>query len=173
LAAINLIAIALIGLLYSTVEGSSEEKVPDYEKSPVKEAKVSFHDHFRAVVKEHKKKSELSSPFIISFLIAILIFFISFSTSSATQAMLLLAIIIGFVLFVIITLIFNHRFTKRFRALAGTKIYIILLICSIALTAYDYYHVHKEYNASIHDYIAQNFLGQEALPTDGYVFTGE
>jgi hypothetical protein len=59
LGAINLIAIILIGILYNTVEGEKEE-VHEHEKkpviAPVKEAKISFHDHFRTAVKERKKK---------------------------------------------------------------------------------------------------------------------
>ncbi|MEI7563945.1 MAG: hypothetical protein WCJ39_10360 [bacterium] len=68
---------------------------------------------------------------------------------------------------------FKHRITKRFWSLVGTKLYLILLIVSLALTAYDYYQVHKDFNATFQDYIAQNFLGEERIPTDGYVFTGE
>jgi hypothetical protein len=87
--------------------------------------------------------------------------------------MLVFALVLGFIVFLSLTFIFKHRITKSFRALLGTKIYLILLIVSIALTAYDYYQVHKEFNASFQDYIAQNFLGQETIPTNGYVFTGE
>ncbi|MEI7557971.1 MAG: hypothetical protein WCJ45_03980 [bacterium] len=72
-----------------------------------------------------------------------------------------------------LTLIAKHRFTKRFRSLIGTKLYLIFLLVSIALTAYDYYQIHQDYNASIQDYLAQNFLGEERIPTDGYVYTGE
>jgi hypothetical protein len=67
LGAINLVAIILIGILYNTVEGE-KEAIQDHEKKPVavKEAKVSFHDHFRASIKERKKKGELIMPGIIS-----------------------------------------------------------------------------------------------------------
>ncbi|MEI6118327.1 MAG: hypothetical protein WCP92_03645 [bacterium] len=47
------------------------------------------------------------------------------------------------------------------------------MIVSLVFTAYDYYQVHKDFNATFQDYIAQNFLGEERIPTDGYVFTGE
>lgn len=87
--------------------------------------------------------------------------------------MLLFALVLGFIIFLSLTLIMKHRITKSFRTLLGTKIYLILLICSLIFTAYDYYQVHQEFNASLQEYISQNFLGQEILPTDGYVFTGE
>jgi len=172
--AINLIAIILIGILYNTVEGEKEE-TQEHEKKPVavKEAKVSFHDHFRAVVKERRKKSELAFPMIVSLIIAIIIFFIFQSNAAAIEVMLLFAFVLGFIVFLSLTLMFKHRITKSFWALIGTKIYLILLICSLALTAYDYYQVHKDFNATFQDYIAQNFFWQERIPTDGYVFTGE
>jgi len=58
LGAINLIAIILIGLLYNTVENEKKEDHQEHEKKQAinKEAKVSFHDQFRAAVKERKKK---------------------------------------------------------------------------------------------------------------------
>ncbi|MCX6823597.1 MAG: hypothetical protein NT085_00515 [candidate division SR1 bacterium] len=174
LGAINLVAIILIGMLSSSVE-AEKEKTHDHEKKPevVKEAKVSFHDHFRAVAKERNKKSELVLPTIISLLVAILIFFMFQSNNAALQVIILFAVVIGFIVFLGLTLIFKHRITKRFWTLVGTKIYLILLIASLALTAYDYYQVHKDFNATFQDYVAQNLLGEERIPTDGYVFTGE
>ncbi len=172
LGAINLVAIILIGILYNTVEGTTEES-KELEKKPVKEAKVSFHEHFRAVVKEHKKKPELAFPAIISFIVAIIIFFMFQYNSGSIEVMLVFALVLGFIVFLSLTLMFKHRITKSFRALLWTKIYLILLVCSLALTAYDYYQVHKEFNSSFQDYMAQNFLGEEKIPTNGYVFTGE
>lgn len=172
LGAINLVAIILIGILYNTVEGTTEE-TKEHEKKPIAEAKVSFHEHFRTATKEHKKKSELAFPAIISFLVAIVIFFMFQHNSGAIKVILVFALVLGFIVFLSLTLIFKHRITKSFWALLGTKIYLILLIISLALTAYDYYQVYKNFNASFQDYIAQNFLGQERIPTDGYVFTGE
>lgn len=93
--------------------------------------------------------------------------------SAAIEVMLVFSLVLGFIVFMSLTFIFKHRITKSFWALLGTKIYLILLICSLVLTAYDYYQVHKEFNASFQDYIGQNLLGQEKIPTDGYVFTGE
>jgi len=172
LAAINLVAIILIGFLYNTVEGS-EEHEKNHEKNPVNETKVSFHDHLYAVIKERKKKSELVFPMIISLLVTIIIFFVCKLNSGSQAVIFVFALIIGFILFIILTLIFKHRISKKFWALLGTKIYLILLVISIALTAYDYAQVHNEYQASFQDYLAQNFLGQETLPTNEYVFTGE
>lgn len=175
LGAINLIAIILIGLLYNTVENEKKEDHQEHEKKQAinKEAKVSFHDQFRAAVKERKKKWELISPTIISFLVAIIIFFMFQYNSAAIEVMLLFAFVLGFIVFLSLTLIMKHRITKSFRALLWTKIYLILLIVSLALTVYDYYQVRKDFNATFQDYIAQNFLGQERIPTDGYIFTGE
>jgi hypothetical protein len=112
-------------------------------------------------------------PAIISFIIAIVIFFMFQYNSAAIEVMMLFAFILGFIVFLSLTLIFKHRITKSFWALLGTKIYLILLVVSLALTAYDYYQVHKDFNSTFQDYIGQNFLGQERIPTDGYVFTGE
>ncbi|MCX6825087.1 MAG: hypothetical protein NTY80_02570 [candidate division SR1 bacterium] len=177
LGAINLIAIISIGIAISAYDKSKEPQEANVEHErksvPVKEARASFHDHFRAVVKERKKKSELIFPTIISLIIAIAIFFMLQYSSSAIEVMLLLAFVLGFIVFLSLTLMFKHRITKSFWALVGTKLYLVLLICSLALTAYDYYQVHQDFNASFEDYIAQNFLGQERIPTDGYVFTGE
>jgi len=174
LGAINLVAIILIGMLSSTVEGE-KEKTHDHEKKPevIKEAKVSFHEHFRAATKERTKKSELVLPTIISVLVAIIIFFMFQSNGTAIQVIALIAVVLWFIVFLGLTLMFKHRITKRFWSLVGTKLYLILLIVSLALTAYDYYQVHKDFNATFQDYIAQNFLGEERIPTDGYVFTGE
>ena len=167
-------AIILIGILYNTVEGEKED-THEHEKKPevVKEAKVSFHDHFRAVVKERKKKSELVFPFIVGLIVAIIGFYFFPYNSIAIEVMFFGSVVIGFIVFVLLTLMVQHRVTKGFWALIGTKIFLILLLCGIAATAYDYYHIHKDFNASIGDYLAQNFLGQERIPTDGYVFTGE
>lgn len=172
---INLIAIILIGLLYNTIDGSEEVKKEhkEHEPMPVKEAKVSFHDHFHAAIKERKKISELAFPAIISFLLTIILFSIFVWDTNSKIVIFVFSLVIGFIVFIVLTLLFKHRITKRFRALIGTKIYLILLVISIALTAYDYYQVHQNYSASFQDYLAQNFLGQETIPTDGYVFTGE
>lgn len=174
LGAINLLAIILIGILYNTIDGEKEEH-PHHEKKPevVNEPKVSFHEHFRAVVKERKKKSELVFPALISFAVAIVLFFMFPYAPIASQVLLLGSVLVGFIVFVILTLIFKHRITKGFWRLIGTKIYLILLLISIALTAYDYYQVHIDFNASIQDYLAQNILGEERIPTDSYVYTGE
>lgn len=172
LGAINLVAIILIGMLYSTVENSWEE-ANVHEKSPVKEVKPSFHEHFRAAVKERKKRSELWFPSIIGFLITISIFFVFQYNSSAIEVMMLFALVLGFIVFLSLTLMFKHRITKSFWKLIGTKIYLFLLLASLVLTMLDYAQVHRDFNASFQDYIAQNFLGQERIPIDGYVFTGE
>ena len=172
--AINLIAIILIGTISSALEGEKKE-THEHEKRPIinNEPKVSFQEHFRAVVKERKKKSELTFPAIISFIIAIGIFFMFQSNNVAGEVIVLFALILGFIVFLSLTFIFKHRITKSFRALLGTKIYLILLICSLVFVAYDYYQVHKDFNASFQDYIAQNLLGQKTIPINGYVFTGE
>ena len=128
--AINLVAIILIGILYTTVEGTNED-VKEHEKKPVvinKEAKVSFHDQFRAVIKDHKKKSELMSPAIISWIVAIIIFFMFQYNSAAIEVMMLFAFILWFIIFLSLTLIFKHRITKSFWALLGTKIYLMILL---------------------------------------------
>lgn len=172
LGAINLVAIILIGILYNTVEWTSEiEKT--LEKKTIHEPTVTFHEHVRSPLKDRKKKKELALPAIISFLVAIIIFFMFQYNTASPEIMLVFALSLGFIVFISLTFIFKHRITKTFRALIGTKIYIILLVLSIALTAYDYYHVHKDYQASFQDYIAHNFLGQDVIPHDGYVFTGE
>lgn len=172
LGAINLVAIILIGILYHTVEGNPDGE-KSLEKKPVQESKVAFHEHFRTTIKEHKKKTELLFPAIIGFLITVVIFFMLQYNSGSIEAMLVLALVLGFIVFLSLTMIFKHRITKSIRSLIGTKIYLILLIISIALTAYDYYQMHKEFDATFQDYIAQNFLGQERIPTGGYIFTGE
>lgn len=174
LGAINLIAIILIGLLYSTVEGEKKE-VHEHEKKPevIKEPTVSFHDHFRSVVKERKKRSELGFPTIISLLIAAMAFFLFQNSGFSLELLLSFAFASGFIVFLVLTLSFKHRIHKRFWSLIGTKIYIILLIAGLALIAYGYYTVYNQYNASFQDYIGQKFLGQTRLPSNGYVFTGE
>ncbi|MEI7563944.1 MAG: hypothetical protein WCJ39_10355 [bacterium] len=93
--AINLVAIILIGMLSSTVEGE-KEKTHDHEKKPevIKEAKVSFHEHFRAATKERTKKSELVLPTIISVLVAIIIFFMFQSNGTAIQVIALIAVVL-------------------------------------------------------------------------------
>jgi multisubunit Na+/H+ antiporter MnhB subunit len=164
----------LIGLLYTTIEGDKKES-HEHEKKPEvsKEATVSFHDHFRAIAKERKKNSELVFPTLIGFAVTIIVFFLFPYRGAALEVILLSAAIIGCIVFIFLTLIFKHRITKGFWALWGTRIYIILLICSLALTAYDYYQVHQNFNSSFKDYIAQNLLGKATIPTDGYIFTGE
>ena len=179
--AINLIAIILIGILYNTVEGSDEghkvhkehKEFIEHEKKPVAESKVAFHETFRAAAKEHKRKSELVFPTLISFLIAIVIFFMLQYNSAALEVMLVFALVLWFIVYLSLTLMFRHRFTKSFWKLLWTKLYAILLVVSLVLAAYDYYQVYQDYNASFQDYIAQNFLGEEVLPLNGYVFTGE
>jgi len=173
--AINLVAIILIGILYSTVENIWEEEKEHEKKqvAPIKEAKVSFHDHFHTPLKWHKKRAELPMPAIISFMVAIAIFFMFQYNNAAVEVMLVFALVLGFIVFLSLTLMFKHRITKSFWKLLWTKIYLILLIISIAFTAYDYYQVHRDLNATFQEYIAQNFLGQEILPIDWYVFTGE
>jgi len=166
------LAIILIGTISNKVEGKTEEK-PEHEKkpAPVKEVKPMFHEHFHVATKDHKKKSELLFPTIISFFIAIAVFFLL--PVHALAAMMLIALVVGFIVFVIFTGSLRHRFTKGFRRLWGTKLYILLLIGSMAFTAVDYYTVYHNYSASIQDYIAQNLFGEERIPTDGYVFTGQ
>jgi hypothetical protein len=93
LAAINLIAIVLIGLFSASSSEESKKENKEHENAPIKEAKVSFHDHLRAAVKERKKKSELIFPAIISFIAAIIIFFI-FQHNSAIEVMILFSLII-------------------------------------------------------------------------------
>jgi hypothetical protein len=95
LAAINLIAIILIGILYNTVEGEKKE-IHEHEKKPEpsKEPQVSFHDHFHAVVKERKKKSELAFPAIISFIVAIIVFLVFQYSTTAVEVLLLFAVVI-------------------------------------------------------------------------------
>ncbi len=174
LGAINLVAILLIGLLNNSKEGEKREEIKEHEKPVInKEAKISFQDHFRAVAKERRKKSELIFPSFISLMITVIFFFLFQFNGVAMQVILLFAIVLGFVVFIILTLISKHRITKRFRTLAWTKIYLILLVCSLALTAYDYYQVHQDFGASLQDYVAQNIFGQERIPTNGYVFTGQ
>lgn len=174
LAAINLIAIILISLVNTKIDTEKEETV-HHEKKPesLHEPKVTFHDHLQAIVKERKKKSELALPFFLSIAAAIAFFLLSPYDNITLEALVLWASFLGFLIFVVLTLIAKHRFTKRFRSLIGTKLYLIFLLVSIALTAYDYYQIHQDYNASIQDYLAQNFLGEERIPTDGYVYTGE
>ncbi len=171
LGAINLIAIILIGILYNTVENSKEE-YKEHEK-PLKEAKISFHDHFHSTTKIYKKKSELLMPAIVSFAVAIIIFFMFLVNSGAVEAMLLFSLVLWFIVFMSLTLMFKHRITKSFWALLGTRIYLILLMLSLILTVYDYYQVHKEFQSSFSDYIAQNFFGEDRIPIDGYVYTWE
>ncbi len=172
--AINLLAIILIGVLYNKVDAIWEEN-PEHEKKtgPLKETKVTFHEHFHAPIKDHKKRSDLIFPLLISLLLAIAIFFMFQYNDASLEVMLVFALILGFITYLSLVLIFKHRTSKSFWKLLGTKIYLILLIGSIALTAYDYYQVYQDYSVSFQDYIAQNFLWQERIPTDGYIFTGQ
>lgn len=172
LGGINFLAIILIGIVYNTLQGGVE-KMPEHEKHPVQEAKTPAHEHVHAAVKSHKKRWELAFPALLSLIVAAIIFFMFQYKSATIEVMFLLAIIIGFIVFVIVTLIFKHRITKWFWSLLWTKLYIILLIIGLAWTAYGYYKVHTEFNASLTDYLAQNLLGEERIPTDIYVYTGE
>ncbi len=176
LSAINLIAIVLIGILYNTIEWKSDtksEEVPQHEKKSSKESSVSFHEHIHAVIKERKKKSELRFVAVVCLMITIALFWI-FSASFANLAIVALdSILIGFVLFIILTRIYRHRFTKRFWALIGTKIYILLIVGGLGWIGLDYAQIYKDYHASFQDYVAQNIFGEERIPTDGYVFTWE
>jgi len=173
LGGINLLAIILISLFTRSTEGENKE-IHEHEKKPevIHETKGSFHEHFRAVVKARKKKSELVFPFVIWLIITVALFLV-FQYDITTAILLFGSILSGFIVFILLTSIYKHRVSRRFRALIGTWIYIILLLCSIALIAYDYYQVRQNFNASIEDYFAQNVLGQERIPTNGYVFTGE
>ncbi len=174
LGAINIVAIILIGLLYSTIEGDKKEHHEHEKKAEVlKEPTVSFHDHLRSVVKERKKKSELGFPTVISLLIAGMVFYMFQNTGFSLELLFSFAFVSGFIVFLLLTLIFKHRIHKKFWSLIGTKIYIILLIVGLALATYSYYTVYKQYNASFQDYIGQKILGQDRLPSDGYVFTGK
>lgn len=172
LGAINLVAIILIWILYNTVENSPEE-VKNHEKSPVKETRVAFHEQFRAAAKEHRKQAELWFPLIISIIVALLIFLLFRHNGGAAAVMAFFAWVLWFIVFLSLTLMFKHRFTKSFWKLIGTKIYLALLVVSLITTILNYAQVHKDFDASFQDYIAQNFLGQERIPVDGYVFTGE
>jgi hypothetical protein len=170
------LAIILIALLYSTIEwGGEKEEAHHHERKPepANEAKVSFHEHFRAVVKERKKKTELPLPSIISFLVGLFFFFMFPYTSVSLAVIILFSIVIWLLVFIILTLLFKHRITKWFRSLIGTRIYLILLLCSIVFTWYDYYQAYTNYQSSIGDYLGQNFLLQEKIPTNGFVYTGE
>ncbi len=174
LGSINLIAIILIGILYNTVEWTPEEhkEYKEHEK-PLKEPKVVFHEQFRATIKDHQKKWELLMPFIVSFIVAIIIFFMFQYNSSTIEIVLVFALVLGFIVFFGLNFLVKHHITKGFRALLGTKIYLILLVGSLLVTAYDYYQTNKEFNITFQEYIGQNFLGQDKLPSDGYVFTGK
>ena len=88
-------AIVLIGMLYSKADGEKAE-VHEHEKKSevINEAKVSFQEHFRAVVKERKKKSELLFPFIVGFIVTIIIFFMFPYNSVAIRVVLLYALIL-------------------------------------------------------------------------------
>lgn len=171
---INLIAIILIGTLSG--KGETEKKeTHEHEKKPeiVKEATPSFHEHLRAAVKERKKKSELFFPFFISLIVTLFVLFMFQYHTIATEILLLCSFIVWFVVFILLTLSFKHRITKKFWTLWGTKIYLILLLAGLLFTAYDYYQVHKDFSASIQDYLAQNILWEERIPTDEYIFTGK
>ena len=164
-------------LLISLLQKNNETK-PDiekyHEKKVINEPKITFHEHLRAnVKKEHKKKKELALPTILSLLVALGIFLMFQSTNGSPEIMIVFALSLGFIVFISITFMFKHRITKNFWRLVGTKLYIILLIISIVFTAYDYYQTQKNLGASFQDYIGQNFLGLEKLPTDIYVFTWE
>jgi multisubunit Na+/H+ antiporter MnhB subunit len=158
-------------MLYSTTENNKEE-IQEHEKKLIKEPQVSFHDHFRTLVKERKKKSELIYPILVSGVVMIIFSLIYYPTISL-QPLLVIALVVGWSIFSLLTLISKHRITKGFWTLIGTKIYLILLVVSLVLTAYDYYQIHRDYDASFEDYVRQTLLGQEKIPTNGYIFTGE
>lgn len=160
-------------MLQKNKETPSETEKP-HEKKTINEATITFHEHLRSkTAKERKKKKELALPTIISLLVAAAIFFVFSSNYGSPEIMIVFSLSLGFILFISITFMFKDRISTSFWRLLGTKLYIIFLIVSIAFTAYDYYHTHKDLGASFQDYIGQNLLGQELLPTDGYVFTGE
>ncbi|MEI6672182.1 MAG: hypothetical protein WCL02_02215 [bacterium] len=167
-------AIIIITLLSGTKEDKKEDH-HHHEKRPeiVNEPKASFQEHLRAVVKERKKKSELVFPTIISLLVVVFAFIIFPYTTIALEVRIFCSIIIGFIIFLFLTLSFKHRIHKGFWKLIGTRLYMFLLLVSIAGIAYNYYQIHQDFNATIGDYLAQNFLGQERIPTNGFVFTGE
>lgn len=175
LGAINLLAIIIITLLSGSKKEEKKEEHHHHEKKPeiVNEPKSSFQEHLRAVVKERKKRSELTFPTVISLLVVAFVFFIFPYTTIAFEVRIFCSIIIGFIIFVFLTLSFKHRISKRFWKLFGTKLYILLILASIVWIAYNYYQIHQDFNATIQDYLAQNFLGQERIPTNGFVFTGE
>ncbi len=172
--AINLLAIILIGLLYTTVEWIPEQHKEHKEyETPVKETKVAFHEQFRSTIHENKKKSELIMPFILSFIVSIFIFFMFQHNSTPIAFVLVFALILGFIVFFGFNFLVKHRITKKFRALLGTKTYLILLFGSLLWTAYDYYQANTQFNVTFQEYIGQNFFGQAKLTTDWYVFTGQ
>jgi len=172
LGAINLIAILLIWSLYIHTESVTEQE-KTIEKKTIHESQVSFHEHFRTPHKEHKKRSELAIPSLLSYVVIIVMFFILHQNIQSSEIVLFIALSLGFIVFLSITYILKHRITKSFLQLFGTKIYIILFSISIFFVAYDYYNTYQIYQSSISEYLSQNILGQEILPNDTYVFTGE
>jgi len=186
LGGINLLAIALIGIIYNSIEHHHEdapEHKPHHEATPehkphheprvLKEPKVIFHNYLYGNTKEQKKKSELYFPFVISFLIIVGIFLLFQYNSTTIETILLFSILLWFIVFITLTLLLKDRFTKWFFALLGTKIYILLFVCSSTLVAYDYHQVNKELPLSFWAYITQNFLGKNPTHSQEYVFTGE
>lgn len=131
------------------------------------------HEHVHIPVKSHQKSSEFTLPALFSFAVGIIIFFMFQYKNTTPEVMLFIALAIGFIAFFLLTRIFKHQGSKRFWKLWGTKVYILLLIVSLIWIGFSYSKVRKEFNASLTDYIAQNLLGEERIPTDGYVFTGE
>jgi len=169
---INLVAIILLSLLSDTNESHAEtEKKTD--KKPIYENKVAFHENFRATVKEHKRKRELLMPTLVSLLVAVAIYLMFSYNAWSPEIMIFFALCLWFIVFISLTFMFKDRITKSFRALLWTKLYIILLAVSIALTSYDYYQTHKDYQIGFHDYLAHNFLGIEKIPTGDYILEGE
>lgn len=174
LGAINLVAIILIGILYNAIEGKGEDHAPvGDEKKASKDSSVSFHEHLHAVIKERKKKQELRFPLLLWLIISIAIFVIFAPLLWSVAVTFGGAVLVGLIIFVLITIMYRHRFTKRFWALIGTKIYLVLLIGSIWWIAYDYAQTYTSYHATIQDYFAQHLLWEERIPTNTYVFTGE
>jgi len=110
---------------------------------------------------------------LLSYVVIIVMFFILHQNIQSSEIVLFIALSLGFIVFLSITYILKHRITKSFLQLFGTKIYIILFSISIFFVAYDYYNTYQIYQSSISEYLSQNILGQEILPNDTYVFTGE
>ncbi len=171
LAGINFLAIMLIALLPARWE-STFDKEKTHEPKTVYEPKVGFHETTHSK-REKSKQKELVVPTIVSLLVALGIFLIFQTPLASPELMGTFALSIGFIVFVSLTLIWKHRITKKFWKLIWTRLYIVVLLISVAMTAYDYYQVQQTYDITIQDYIWHNFLGQEIIPSDDYLFTGQ